>query len=72
MQFKTVQGINVPEIGLGTFGLVGKQAEQVVKMALSLGYLHIDTDQVYKNEREVGSAVRQSHIDRDKLFITKK
>ncbi|RNC79687.1 MAG: aldo/keto reductase [Balneola sp.] len=72
MQFKTVQGVDVPEVGLGTFGLVGKKAEQVVKMGLSIGYRHIDTAQVYKNEQEVGSALRQAHIDREELFITTK
>lgn len=72
MQFKTVQGVDVPEIGLGTFGLVGRQVEQIVKMALSIGYRHIDTAQVYKNEQEVGSAIKQAHIDREELFVTTK
>ncbi len=72
MQSKTIQGIEIPEIGLGTFGLIGKSGEQVIKMALNLGYRHIDTAQDYKNEREVGNAVKQSHIKRDELYITTK
>ena len=72
MQFKNIQGIDVPEIGLGTFGLIGKQGEQVIKMALNIGYRHIDTAQEYKNEREVGNAIKQSHVKRDELFVTTK
>ena len=72
MNSKTIQGVDVPEIGLGTFKLIGKTCEQVVKMALNMGYRHIDTAQVYKNEREVGNAIKSAHIDRDELFITTK
>ena len=72
MNSKTIQGVDVPEIGLGTFKLIGKTCEQVVKMALNMGYRHIDTAQVYKNEREVGNAIKAAHIDRDELFITTK
>lgn len=72
MQSKIIQGIEVPEIGLGTFGLIGKTGEQIIKMALNMGYRHIDTAQDYKNEREVGNAIKQSHINRDELFITTK
>ncbi|MBO6534658.1 MAG: aldo/keto reductase [Balneolaceae bacterium] len=72
MNSKTIQGVDVPEIGIGTFKLIGKTCEQVVKMALNMGYRHIDTAQVYKNEREVGNAIKAAHIDRDELFITTK
>lgn len=72
MQFKNIQGVDVPEIGLGTYTLIGKQAEDVIKLAISLGYRHIDTAQDYKNEREVGNAIRKSHVDREELFITTK
>ncbi len=72
MQFKNIQGVDVPEIGLGTYGLIGKQGEQVIKMALNMGYRHIDTAQDYKNEREVGNAIKQSHVKRDELFVTTK
>lgn len=68
MQFKTIQGIDVPEIGLGTYGLIGKQGEQIIKMALNMGYRHIDTAQDYKNEREVGNAIKQAHI-KEKNFL---
>ncbi len=72
MVTKNIQGIEVPEIGLGTFKLIGKECEQVVKQALNLGYRHIDTAQVYKNEREIGAAINAAHIKREELFITTK
>ena len=72
MQFKTIQGVEVPEIGLGTYTLIGKTGEQTIKAALNMGYRHIDTAQDYKNEREVGNAIRQSHVKREELFITTK
>lgn len=72
MQFKTIQGVNVPEIGLGTFQLIGREATKIVKQALNLGYRHIDTAQSYKNEREVGEAINRSHVDREEIFLTTK
>lgn len=72
MQFKTIQGVEVPEIGLGTYKLIGKTGEQVIKMALNMGYRHIDTAQDYKNEREVGNAIKAAHTPREELFITTK
>lgn len=72
MQSKIIQGVEVPEIGLGTFKLIGKECESAVKTALSVGYRHIDTAQFYNNEREVGNAIRSSHIDREKIFVTTK
>lgn len=72
MQFKTIQGVEVPELGLGTNRLIGTECEKTVRTALNMGYRHIDTAQMYKNEREIGSAVQRSHIDREELFITTK
>lgn len=72
MQFKTIQGVDVPDIGLGTFQLIGREATNIVKQALNLGYRHIDTAQSYKNEREVGEAIKKSHVDREEIFLTTK
>ena len=72
MVTKNIQGIDVPEIGFGTFKLIGKECEQAVKLALNLGYRHNDTAQAYKNEREVGQAIKAAHVKRDELFITTK
>ncbi|MEX0721820.1 MAG: aldo/keto reductase [Balneolaceae bacterium] len=72
MHFKNIQGIDVPEIGLGTHRLIGKECESIVKLAINLGYRHIDTAQMYKNEREIGTAIKRSHVDREELFLTTK
>ena len=65
-------GVEMPWLGLGTFELLGRTAEDAVRWALQLGYRSIDTAAVYHNEVEVGKAVRQSQVPRDKLFITTK
>lgn len=62
----------LPEIGLGTFRLQGQEVIDSVTSALKLGYRHIDTAQMYDNEREVGEAIRQSGIPRDEIFLTTK
>lgn len=72
MQFKTIQGVNVPEIGLGTHRLIGREGENTIKLALNLGYRHIDTAQSYKNDREVGQAIKRSHVDREEIYLTTK
>lgn len=72
MNSKTIQGVKVPEIGLGTFKLIGKTGEEAIKAALSMGYRHIDTAQDYKNEKMVGQAIKQSKVDRESLFVTTK
>lgn len=72
MQFKSAQGVEVPEIGLGTYKLYGRECKQVVSKAIDIGYRHIDTAQMYKNEQEVGDAVHSSNVDREDLFIATK
>lgn len=72
MKFKTIQGVEVPEIGLGTHRLIGKECEDIVKLALNLGYRHIDTAQSYKNEKEVGAAIKRSRVGREEIFLTTK
>lgn len=62
----------MPEIGLGTYKLYGKECKNVVSEALDLGYRHIDSAQMYKNEQDVGDAVRISNVDREELFISTK
>ncbi len=72
MQVKEIQGVGVPEIGLGTYKLFGKECRRVVRTALDLGYRHIDTAQIYENEMEIGRAIRESDADREELFLTTK
>lgn len=72
MQYKTVQGVKIPEIGIGTYRLYGRECKQAVTDALSLGYRHVDTAQMYKNEKEVGDAIYSSPVDREDVFLTTK
>ena len=60
----------LPKIGMGTFRLKGNDARDAVKSALSLGYRHIDTAQMYGNEAEVGDGITSSGIPRREIFLT--
>ena len=72
MQFIEANGASVPAIGLGTWELRGRTCARLVEQALRLGYRHIDTAQVYENEREVGEGLRASRVRRDDAFVTTK
>lgn len=65
-------GVNMPLLGLGTYGLRGRDCERCVLEALELGYRLFDTAQMYGNEREVGHAFRCSGLSRGELFVTTK
>jgi diketogulonate reductase-like aldo/keto reductase len=65
-------GAKIPSIGLGTWELRGRTCARLVEQALKLGYRHIDTAQIYENEREVGEGLRASGVRRDDVFVTTK
>lgn len=72
---KTVRlnnGVMMPAIGFGVFQIEPKDTERAVSDALEVGYRMIDTASSYFNEAEVGSAIRNSGIRREELFITTK
>ena len=68
----TAQNAAIPAIGLGTWELRGRVCVRIVEQALRLGYRHIDTAQMYDNEREVGEGLRGSGVRRDDVFVTTK
>jgi 2,5-diketo-D-gluconate reductase B len=72
MQFVEAGGAKIPAIGLGTWELRGRSCARLVEQALKLGYRHIDTAQIYENEREVGEGIRTSGVRRDEVFVTTK
>lgn len=73
MKFVTLNNkIKMPLIGFGTYQMSPKITEKCVLDALKIGYRKIDTAQCYYNEREVGQAVKNSKIPREKIFITTK
>lgn len=62
----------MPLLGFGTWQLRGDEARRAVACALEAGYRHLDTATVYRNEAEVGAALRDSGLDRDAVFLTTK
>jgi 2,5-diketo-D-gluconate reductase A len=65
-------GRTIPQLGFGVFQIHPEDTVQAVSDALEVGYRHIDTAQMYGNEKEVGDAVRASGLDRADVFITTK
>ena len=65
-------GVQMPQLGLGTWPMDDKEATTAVAHALSIGYRLVDTAENYGNERGVGAGLRASGIARDQVFITSK
>jgi 2,5-diketo-D-gluconate reductase A len=65
-------GVQIPQLGFGVFQIKPEDTVKATKSALEIGYRHIDTAQMYGNEREVGLAVRESGIPREDVFVTSK
>jgi len=65
-------GVEIPQLGFGVFQIPPDETVEATSAALEIGYRHIDTAQMYRNEREVGIAVRESGIPRDQVFVTSK
>ncbi len=72
MLYHTVQDVEVPRLGFGTWQLRDEDATRATAEAIEAGYRHIDTAAIYKNEREVGKALAQSGLLREELFVTTK
>jgi 2,5-diketo-D-gluconate reductase A len=65
-------GVEIPQLGFGVFQIPPDETVKATTTALEVGYRHIDTAQMYGNEREVGIAVRESGIPRGEVFVTSK
>jgi diketogulonate reductase-like aldo/keto reductase len=65
-------GASIPAVGLGTWQLRGRPCARLVEQALRLGYRHIDTAEMYENEREVGEGLHASGVPRDEVFVVTK
>lgn len=68
----SVQDVEVPALGFGTFRLPGEDCREGVEHALALGYRHIDTAQGYDNEEYVGEGLRRAGVPRDEIFLVSK
>jgi 2,5-diketo-D-gluconate reductase A len=65
-------GHTIPQLGFGVFQIDPEETAAAVRTALEIGYRHIDTAEMYGNEKQVGEAVRDSGLDRDDVFVTSK
>jgi 2,5-diketo-D-gluconate reductase A len=65
-------GQTIPQFGFGVFQVKPADTAEAVATALQAGYRHIDTAEMYGNEKEVGEAIRESGLDRSELFVTSK
>ncbi|KAF0689725.1 Aste57867_18836 [Aphanomyces stellatus] len=75
-QMKLATGADIPQVAVGTYRLKGEDAERVVYDAVCIGYRHIDTAAVYRNEEAVGRAIQrviaEGIVTRSELFVTTK
>lgn len=72
MQVIESYGARIPILGFGTMTLKEDLCIELVGTALQLGYRHLDTAQMYGNEREVGEGMRGSGLKREDIFLTTK
>jgi diketogulonate reductase-like aldo/keto reductase len=71
MQTIEARGFRIPAVGLGTWTLRGRDCARLVEQAIRIGYRHIDSAQMYENEREVGEGVRASGLRAEVMVTTK-
>lgn len=72
MQTVNANGANIPALGFGTFRMPEEDVHRILPQALKLGFRHVDTAQVYKNEAAVGDAIAKSGVSRGDIFLTTK
>ncbi|WP_029287561.1 aldo/keto reductase [Cellulomonas sp. HZM] len=65
-------GVEIPQLGFGVFQIPPEQTKAAVLDAFDVGYRHIDTAQMYRNEHGVGEALAESGLARDDVFVTSK
>lgn len=72
-EFILNNGVKIPTVGLGVFRVEDpKEAYNTVRLALEVGYRHIDTAMIYGNEESVGKAIKDSGVAREDIFLTTK
>lgn len=69
---KLNDGVEIPQLGFGVFQVPPEDTKKATLQALEVGYRHIDTAEMYGNEKGVGEAVAESGIARDEIFVTSK
>ncbi|MDP9835754.1 diketogulonate reductase-like aldo/keto reductase [Neorhizobium huautlense] len=72
MHSVSANGANIPALGFGTFRMPDEDVHRILPQALKLGFRHVDTAQIYKNEQAVGDVLAKSGIPRQDIFLTTK
>jgi 2,5-diketo-D-gluconate reductase A len=65
-------GKSIPQLGFGVFQIPPGDTAAAVRRALDIGYRHIDTAEMYGNEKGVGQGIRDAGLDRAEVFVTSK
>jgi 2,5-diketo-D-gluconate reductase A len=65
-------GVEIPQLGFGTWQITGAETQERVEEALAVGYRHLDTAAAYGNEAGVGAAIAASGVPREDVFVTTK
>lgn len=65
-------GNSIPQLGFGVFQIDPSETAEAVGKALEIGYRHIDTAEMYRNEKGVGEGIRASGLDRGEVYVTSK
>src|SRR5436190_23305738 len=65
-------GTSIPQLGFGVFQIPPEETAEAVERALAIGYRHIDTAEMYGNEKQVGEGIRAAGVDRSEVYITSK
>ena len=65
-------GHAIPQLGFGVFQIEPRDTARATREALEIGYRHIDTAEMYRNERGVGEAIRAAGLDRADVYVTSK
>ena len=65
-------GTTIPQLGFGTYQVTPETTKAATLAALEAGYRHIDTAEMYGNEKEVGEAVAESGLNRSEIYVTSK
>jgi diketogulonate reductase-like aldo/keto reductase len=65
-------GVSIPLMAVGTFRALDDEAYTATLQAIQMGYRHIDTAMIYRNEEQVGQAIKDAGVAREELFVTTK
>jgi len=65
-------GVEIPQLGFGVFKIPPAETTDATLTALAAGYRHVDTAEMYGNEKQVGEAVQASGLDRADVFVKSK